>query len=67
MTALQLLAARLAGISRLVFHTVDRAGAGPIEEARRVVEPLAVAGAGVADVVRAIDALELAWGVSDGT
>lgn len=66
MAILQLLAARLAHIDRVVFHTFDRAGTKSLDEARAVLKRLAVAGASVSNVVGAIDALELAWGMSDG-
>lgn len=69
MAVLQIVAARLAGIHRLVYHTVDGAGSEPYQEARdRVDARILPAGATprVADVVRAVHAMGLAWGVSDG-
>ena len=68
MAVLQMVAARLAGIDRLVYHTVDAPGSEPYQEARRRVDGLLPAGATprVADLVRAVHAMGFAWGVSDG-
>lgn len=67
MALLQLLAARLARIDRLEFHTFDRTGNADLARARTILAPLATANTSLAEVVRATLALELAWGVSDGT
>ncbi len=67
MAALQLLAARLANVDRIIFHTFDRTGGAALEEANTLVDRLARQDERVADSVGAIDALEFAWGVSDGT
>jgi hypothetical protein len=69
MTALQLLAARLAGVERVAYHTVDPAGSAAYEEGRRLVhERLLPPGATprVDEVVRAIAGMGFVWGVSDG-
>jgi hypothetical protein len=69
MAALQMMAARLAGVDGLVYHTVDAAGSEAYEEAkRRVAAQLLPVGAtpSVAEVVRAVHAMGFTWGVSDG-
>ena len=69
MAVLQMVAAQLAGIDRLVYHTVDATGSEPYREARRRVDGhLLPAGATlrVADLVRAVHAMGCSWGVSDG-
>ena len=67
MTMLQILAARLAGVERVVYHTFDGAGSAAFEEgSRRLSEVMRRAGPGVSEAVRAIHDLGLAWGVSDG-
>jgi hypothetical protein len=68
MALLQRLAARLAGVDRLVFHTFDAEGSRAWEQARDVEQRLAKAGASV-DITTLIGAIESAgftWGVSDG-
>lgn len=69
MAALQLLAARMAGVDRLVFHTGDEGSAGRLGEALHVIATAAPAGAErrVADVVADVEALELEWGRGNGT
>jgi hypothetical protein len=69
MAALQLLAARLAGVERLVFHTVDASGSAAYEEGRRLVqERLLPPGSPprADEVVGAIAGMGFVWGVSDG-
>lgn len=65
MAMLQLVAAGLAGVDRLVFHTVDGAGAPPVEQALARLEPLA--GRTLAETIAAIDEMGFCWGVSNGT
>ncbi len=69
MAALQLLAARWAGLDALVFHTVTEAGMEPLNEARALVEntlwPLG-ATKGPAAVFGSLVARRFLWGVSDG-
>jgi hypothetical protein len=68
MAVLQIVAAHLAGIDRLVYHTVDADGSEPYREALRVVETLLPLGArvGVDELVSAVHALGFVWGFSDG-
>jgi hypothetical protein len=69
MTMLQALAARLAGVDRLVYHTFDATGSEAAEEGmRRVEEAVKRAGAGmrVEEVVRAVRGMGFQWGASDG-
>jgi hypothetical protein len=67
MALLQLTAARLARIDRLVFHAMDSAGGAAYGQARSLLDRLAPAGAAVPGVIATIAALGLEWGVSDGT
>ncbi|HEY7375203.1 MAG TPA: hypothetical protein VIF57_23780 [Polyangia bacterium] len=67
MPLLQLVAAQMAGLSRLVFHTVDRDGTRDFRGALALHEALGGAGAGAID--RLIDELVargFRWGESDG-
>jgi hypothetical protein len=65
MALLQLLAARIAGLERLVFHS--REGGGPLQEAQRLLEVLPLRQATpTTDLVDAIHAHGFTWGVSDG-
>jgi hypothetical protein len=66
MALLQVIAARLAAIDELVYHTVDAAGSEPLREALRLEARVAPAGAGVGAVVEAVAGLGLRWGTSDG-
>lgn len=67
--ALQIIAARLAGIDRLVFHVGDRAGSDSVQRARTLLDAeLAPSGKRV-ELSRLIDQLHakgFRWGVSDG-
>jgi Poly (ADP-ribose) glycohydrolase (PARG) len=65
MTALQILAARLAGIARLTFYVFDDAGRGDFE--RAVAELDRVIAPTVAETIAGLVARGHAWGVSDGT
>jgi hypothetical protein len=69
MSLVQVLAAGMAGVDRLAFHTVSEAGAAPFEEALRIVrDELAPAGQiAAAEIVDRIDAMAFDWGTSDGT
>jgi hypothetical protein len=67
MALLQLVAAQMAGLPRLVFHTVDRAGAEEFARARAMHE--SVGRNGIGAVERLIDdivARGFRWGESDG-
>jgi hypothetical protein len=69
MAVLQIVAARLAGLDRLVYHTVDTESSEPYREALRVVERLLPASTKVAavdELVSAVHALGFVWGFSDG-
>jgi hypothetical protein len=69
MTALQLLAARLAGVERIVYHTVDAAGSAAYEEGRRLVQERLLPPGDtprVDEVVSAVAGMGFVWGVSDG-
>lgn len=69
MALLQLLAAKAAGIDRLVFHTVDTSGLAPLAEAaqlfERDIEPLGPTTASDL-LVLAIQGMSFEWGVGDG-
>lgn len=66
MAMVQLLAAKAAGVDRMVFHTYDAAGAAPCREAAARLEGLAAAGASVDEVLTAIEREGFVWGTSDG-
>ncbi len=66
MALLQLLAARLAQLDTLVFHTFDAAGAAAYVEAREHADRLVVSGALVGELFWQIDDLGYRWGSSDG-
>jgi hypothetical protein len=68
MALLQRIAARLAGIDRLVFHTFDAEGSRAWEQAGEIESAVAPAGATVetAALVGAIESKGFTWGVSDG-
>jgi hypothetical protein len=69
MALLQLLAARLARLGGLVFHTGDAAGSQAFRQANRTLQQDLASGAQprkVSDLVVQIDAMGLQWGVSDG-
>ncbi len=65
MAMLQIVAARLAGVSRLVFHTVDERGLAPVHAALEKLGPLATLNLGA--TIRAIDAMRFMWGAPNGT
>jgi hypothetical protein len=69
MSMLQVLAAGMAGVDRLVFHTCSAEGAAPFEHALGIVrDELASAGEMPADeLIDRIDAMAFQWGASDGT
>jgi hypothetical protein len=71
MALLQLMAAQMAGLSRLVFHTIDRAGTKELQRALALLEAVngAAAGRGPVALARLIDDLVaqgFRWGESDG-
>lgn len=68
MAVAQLLAARFAGLTELVVHSVDDDGDRAVAEARRLETELARGHAGerLEDVALALAARGFTWGVSDG-
>jgi hypothetical protein len=65
MSVLQMVAARLAGISRLIYHTVDATASEPYQEGKHRVDgllPPAGAMPSVADLVRAVHEMGFTWG-----
>ena len=66
MALLQLLAARAAGLDRVVFHTFDAAGAAPVREALSRLNDLARREITIADTLARVEAVGFRWGESDG-
>jgi Poly (ADP-ribose) glycohydrolase (PARG), Macro domain fold len=67
MSALQMAAARMAGLDRLVLHTGGPDGDQPVEEARPVLEGLiGPAGIEASALIQRLAYQRFAWGVSDG-
>jgi hypothetical protein len=65
MTLVQLLAADMAGVDRLVLHVGDPSGRTDVERALALAPDLAIA-TSAAELITGLEALGLAWGVSDG-
>lgn len=65
MTLLQILAADMAGVARLVFHVGDPSGRTSAERALALAPDLAIA-TSADDLIASVEALGLVWGVSDG-
>ena len=69
MALLQLMAACLAEVDRLVFHTHNESGSDAFEQARRILEDDLMPAKDRAEVsllLRDIQAMGFQWGVSDG-
>ena len=67
MTVLQAIAATMAEVERIVFHTGDATGAAVLEDARRWLENNRIAGRTTADtLIEQIVAAGFEWGSSDG-
>jgi hypothetical protein len=69
MALLQLLAARLSRLDRLVFHTGDTSGSLPYRQASRILQQVVESAAPshrVADIVTRVESMGFQWGVSDG-
>lgn len=66
MAMLQVVAAKAAGLGRMVLHTYDRAGAAPCREALARLESVAGRASTVGEALTAIEAEGFAWGLSDG-
>ena len=68
MAMLQILAAGMAGVDRLVFHTFDAQGTKALAEARRRIDAEFADDATLdtRHLINAIFAMGFEWGVSDG-
>ncbi|WP_406693624.1 hypothetical protein V5E97_21570 [Singulisphaera sp. Ch08] len=68
MTTLQVLAAAMAGVERIVFHTGDSGGNAAIRETRAIFDEGRLGGSviDVGELIRRIEAIGFAWGTSDG-
>ncbi|MFN8177613.1 MAG: hypothetical protein U0167_06790 [bacterium] len=67
MALLQMIAAQMAEVDRLVFHAVSAAGVKTLETARaRAAEALGGSTLPTAELIERIEALGFTWGVSDG-
>lgn len=69
MVVLQILAAHLAGVDRLIFYTVDPRGTADYKEALKTLErnvPSDRKPVSMAELIAGIEALGLRWGESDG-
>jgi Poly (ADP-ribose) glycohydrolase (PARG), Macro domain fold len=67
MTILQMLAAEMAGVERLVLHIVDRSAKEVVGQAQQtLLGELSGAGRDVRGLVRRIEGMGLEWGVGDG-
>lgn len=65
MTLVQILAADMAGVARLVFHIGDPSGRTSVERAIALAPDLATA-TSATELIAGVEALGLVWGVSDG-
>ncbi|MBD2120655.1 hypothetical protein [Trichocoleus sp. FACHB-262] len=68
MALLQTLAARLAQIDRLVFHTANASGTEDFTKAVEIMPQLVPAGnpVKISNLIQAIEAMRFEWGISDG-
>jgi hypothetical protein len=66
MTVVQVLAARLAGVDTITFHTGDTTGARSITDARRVLAGATIGETSLATVIDRLVERRFPWGVSDG-
>ena len=66
MAMLQILAAGMAGIKSLVFHTVTPAGTKFLERAEALIRERLATVANTPDIIDRIAAMGFKWGVSDG-
>lgn len=67
MLLLQMLAGRLAGVGRIVFHTGKPSGQGHFQAALDLYQQLSsVSGAAVEELITLLEAKAFPWGVSDG-
>ena len=64
---LQLLAARIAQIDRLVFHTTDTTGSQALATAQKIIDrELAIEDSNLTTILEKIDSMSFKWGVGDG-
>ena len=67
MALLQLLAARLAQINKLIFHTTDEPGSQALATAQTILDrDLAIADANLTQIIDKIYSMSFKWGFSDG-
>jgi len=66
MAMLQILAAGMAGVDRLVFHTITEAGTEQLEAAKVLIREQLGTVATTSDIIDQILAMGFKWGVSDG-
>jgi hypothetical protein len=68
MPALQVLAAHLAGVDRLVFHAVDNAGMSKLSEATKLLDQLLPPAKplDVTSTITRLTKMNFQWGISDG-
>lgn len=66
MATLQILAAQLSGVAKLVYCYGDAAGREPVVAAERLLADILSRSSTLGDVVTAITAKRFKWGVSDG-
>jgi hypothetical protein len=65
MTLLQLVAAEVAGVARLMFYVGHRDGRASVDRALALASDLAPASS-ASELIARIDALGMFWGISDG-
>jgi hypothetical protein len=66
MALLQVLAAGMAGLDALVFHTGRPGGGQPLDEALRLAREELGSVSTATAAIEAIEAMGFSWGVSDG-
>jgi hypothetical protein len=66
MTALQLLAARLAEVDGVVYHCGDKGGVEAFKEAEKVLAEILIDGPDVENAIARLETRGFSWGVSDG-
>jgi Poly (ADP-ribose) glycohydrolase (PARG) len=67
MALLQLLAARLARIDKLIFHTTDRPGSDALTTAQKILDQdLFIDRPSISDILDKIYSMSFKWGVGDG-
>lgn len=66
MLLLQMLAAQLAGIDQITFHTGDGSGALPFQEAQEIYQRIRESNLPVDQVIDLVVGYHFEWGESDG-